>query len=159
MNLNYDAICSSIYVLDLPMMKSTIALQVRLAHQVLQKVVTRYLQRDNLLISSIKRLAELAKTGREALMNCDIDELGDIILEAWRLHQELDPYCSNELVDRLFSFADPYCCGCKLVGAGGGGFALLLAKNAESAVKLRHALEKDSKFDVKVYNWNIFLES
>ncbi|KAJ0113517.1 hypothetical protein Patl1_00644 [Pistacia atlantica] len=133
--------------------------QVRLAHQVLQKVVTRYLQRDNLLISSIKRLAGLAKIGREALMNCDIDELGDIMLEAWRLHQELDPYCSNEVVDRLFSFADPYCCGYKLVGAGGGGFALLLAKNAESAVKLRHGLEKDSKFDVKLYNWNIILES
>lgn len=140
-------------------MKSAIASQVRLAHQVLQKVVTRYLQRDNLLISSVKRLAELAKIGREALMNCDIDELGDIMLEAWRLHQELDPYCSNELVDRLFSFADPYCCGYKLVGAGGGGFALLLAKNAESAIKLRHELEKDLKFDVKVYNWNIFLES
>lgn len=133
--------------------------QVRLAHQVLHKVVTRYLQRDNLLISSIKRLAELAKIGREALMNCNIDELGDIMMEAWRLHQELDPYCSNEFVDQLFAFADRYCCGYKLVGAGGGGFALLLAKNAESAKELRHSLEQDSGFDVKVYNWSICLEN
>ncbi|KAL6128528.1 hypothetical protein ACLB2K_071883 [Fragaria x ananassa] len=132
--------------------------QVRLAHQVLQKVVIRYLRRDNLLISSIKRLAELAKIGREALMNCDIDDLGDIMLEAWRLHQELDPYCSNEFVDRLFEFAHPYCSGYKLVGAGGGGFALLLAKDAEHAKKLTHLLEKDSNFDVKVYKWNIFLD-
>ncbi|KAK9279064.1 hypothetical protein L1049_012739 [Liquidambar formosana] len=132
--------------------------QVRLAHQVLQKIVTRYLQRDNLLISSIKRLAELAKIGREALMNCEVDELGEIMLEAWRLHQELDPYCSNEFVDRLFEFADPYCRGYKLVGAGGGGFALLLAKDANSAKELRHLLEEDSNFDVKVYDWNIFLE-
>ncbi|PWA76489.1 L-fucokinase/GDP-L-fucose pyrophosphorylase [Artemisia annua] len=133
--------------------------QVRLAHQVLQKVVTRYLQRDNLLISSIKRLAELAKTGREALMNCNIDELGDIMMETWRLHQELDPHCSNEFVDSLFAFADRYCCGYKLVGAGGGGFALLLAKNAENALQLRHALEESSDFDVKVYNWNVCLEN
>ncbi|KAK9910134.1 hypothetical protein M0R45_034109 [Rubus argutus] len=132
--------------------------QVRLAHQVLQKVVIRYLRRDNLLVSSIKRLAELAKIGREALMNCDIDDLGDIMLEAWRLHQELDPYCSNVFVDKLFEFAHPYCCGYKLVGAGGGGFALLLAKDAEHAKKLAHLLEKDSNFDVKVYNWNIFLD-
>ncbi|KAB2052444.1 hypothetical protein ES319_A12G121000v1 [Gossypium barbadense] len=95
--------------------------QVRLAHQVLQKVVLRYLRRDNLLVSSIKRLTELAKIGREALMNCDVDKLGEIMLEAWRLHQELDPYCSNEYVDKLFAFADPYCSGYKLVGAGGGG--------------------------------------
>lgn len=134
------------------------AVQVRLAHQVLQKVVTRYLRRDNLLVSSIKRLAELAKIGREALMNCDIDELGEIMLEAWRLHQELDPYCSNQFVDRLFSFADPYCSGYKLVGAGGGGFALLLAKDACSANELRQLLEADPSFDVKIYDWNIFLE-
>ncbi|KAE7999331.1 hypothetical protein FH972_003773 [Carpinus fangiana] len=132
--------------------------QVRLAHQVLQKVVTRYLRRDNLLVSSIKRLAELAKNGREALMNCDIDELGEIMLEAWRLHQELDPYCSNQFVDRLFSFADPYCNGYKLVGAGGGGFALLLAKDACSANELRQLLEADPSFDVKIYDWNIFKE-
>uniref|UniRef100_A0A6P4A5M3 bifunctional fucokinase/fucose pyrophosphorylase isoform X1 n=1 Tax=Ziziphus jujuba TaxID=326968 RepID=A0A6P4A5M3_ZIZJJ len=131
--------------------------QVRLAHQVLQKVVTRYLRRDNLLVSSIKRLAELAKIGRESLMNYDIDDLGEIMLEAWRLHQELDPYCSNEFVDRLFEFADPYCCGYKLVGAGGGGFALLLAKDAKHAKELRNLLEEDSSFDVKVYDWNIFL--
>ncbi|KAK3148584.1 hypothetical protein QOZ80_3BG0296840 [Eleusine coracana subsp. coracana] len=129
--------------------------QVRLAHQVLQKVVTRYLRRDNILISSIKRLAELAKVGREALMNGEIDELGGIMLEAWRLHQELDPFCSNKFVDELFSFADPYCCGYKLVGAGGGGFALMLAKNLSCAKELREALAKSATFDVKVYDWNI----
>lgn len=129
--------------------------QVRLAHQVLQKVVLRYLRRENLLISSIKRLAELAKIGREALMNCHIDQLGEIMLEAWRLHQELDPYCSNDFVDKLFSFAEPYCCGYKLVGAGGGGFALLLAKKAESAKELSRLLHQGSDFDVKVYKWDI----
>lgn len=133
--------------------------QVRLAHQVLQKVVTRYLQRDNLLISSIKRLAELAKSGREALMNFNIDELGDIMMETWRLHQELDPHCSNEFVDRLFAFADRYCCGYKLVGAGGGGFALLLAKKTQSARQLRRELEENHEFDVKVYNWRVCLEN
>ncbi|KAJ4839118.1 hypothetical protein Tsubulata_014928 [Turnera subulata] len=130
--------------------------QVRLAHQVLQKVVRRYLQRDNLLVSSIKRLAELAKIGREALMNFDVDELGGIMMEAWRLHQELDPYCSNEFVDSLFTFADPYCCGYKLVGAGGGGFALLLSKDAESGKELKHKLQ-NSDLDVKVYDWHIYL--
>lgn len=89
-------------------------------------------------------------------MNCNVDELGEIMLEAWRLHQELDPYCSNEFVDSLFVFADPYCCGYKLVGAGGGGFALLLAKDAQSGKVLKHKLEEDSKFDVKVYNWSVF---
>lgn len=129
--------------------------QVRLAHRVLEKVVTRYLRRDSLLISSIKRLAELANTGREALMNGEIDELGVIMLEAWRLHQELDPFCSNRAVDELFAFAAPYCCGYKLVGAGGGGFALLLARSVSCAVELRRALRESAAFDVKVYDWSV----
>ncbi|KAL3649588.1 hypothetical protein CASFOL_005991 [Castilleja foliolosa] len=133
--------------------------QVRHAHQVLQKVVTRYLQRDNMLVSSIRRLVELAKIGREALMNCNIDELGDVILETWRLHQELDPYCSNEFVDKLFAFSDPYCNGYKLVGAGGGGFALMLAKSADSANKLRQLIAESPDFDVEVYDWGICLSN
>lgn len=90
-------------------------------------------------------------------MNCDVDELGEIMLETWRLHQELDPFCSNEFVDKLFAFADPYCCGYKLVGAGGGGFALLLAKSSVLAMELRNKLENDKNFEVKVYDWNISL--
>ncbi|XP_031499044.1 bifunctional fucokinase/fucose pyrophosphorylase isoform X1 [Nymphaea colorata] len=131
--------------------------QVRLANQVLQKVVTRYLQRDSLLISSIKRLAELAKIGQEALMNGDVDELGSIMLEAWRLHQELDPYCSNSFVDNLFKSAEKFCCGYKLVGAGGGGFALLLARDKNCAMELRKLLEV-SNLGVKVYNWKIHFD-
>ncbi|OMO64254.1 hypothetical protein CCACVL1_21925 [Corchorus capsularis] len=130
--------------------------QVRLAHQVLEKVVLRYLRRDNLLVSSIKRLTELAKIGREALMNFDVDKLGEIMLEAWRLHQELDPYCSNEYVDKLFAFADPYCSGYKLVGAGGGGFALLLAKDGTCAKELRNKLEENPDFDSVIYNWSVY---
>ncbi|KAM7273971.1 hypothetical protein ACFE04_028635 [Oxalis oulophora] len=64
-----------------------------------------------------------------------------------------EPLCSNEFVDSLFTFAELYCRGYKLVGAGGGGFALLLANNAECANELRLKLEKDSSFDVKVYDW------
>uniref|UniRef100_A0A0D6QT87 L-fucokinase domain-containing protein n=1 Tax=Araucaria cunninghamii TaxID=56994 RepID=A0A0D6QT87_ARACU len=131
--------------------------QVRLAHQVLQKVVLRYLQRDACLITSIKRLAKLARIGRESLMIGNLDDLGRIMLEAWRLHQELDPYCSNELVDRLFSYVDPFCCGYKLVGAGGGGFALLLARTTEAADHLKDLLEA-STFPVKVYNWSVSSE-
>lgn len=91
-------------------------------------------------------------------MNGDVDDLGNIMLEAWRLHQELDPYCSNEYVDRLFKFADRYCCGYKLVGAGGGGFALLLAKDCDSAIKLKQVLGTSSEFNVKIYNWCLFLK-
>ncbi|XVF33129.1 hypothetical protein REPUB_Repub17cG0141600 [Reevesia pubescens] len=151
----FPLVASPQLISELPQ-RLLLVLQVRLAHEVLQKVVLRYLQRDNLLASSIKRLTELAKIGREALMNCDVDKLGEIMLEAWRLHQELDPYFRNEYVDKLFAFADPYCSGYKLVGAGGGGFALLLAKDATCAKELRIMLEKNPEFDSVIYNWSVY---
>jgi fucokinase len=58
----------------------------------------------------------------------------------------------------IFTAPDPvpaYCCGYKLVAAGGGGFALMLGKNLNCAKELRHVLEKSATFDVKVYDWNI----
>jgi fucokinase len=57
-----------------------------------------------------------------------------------------------------FTFFDPYCCGYKLVGAGGGGFALLFAQKAESGNELKYKLE-DSNFNIKVYKLNIHLEN
>jgi len=57
-----------------------------------------------------------------------------------------------------FTFFDPYCCGYKLVGTGGGGFALLFAKKAESGNELKYKLE-DSNFNIKVYKLNIHLEN
>lgn len=90
-------------------------------------------------------------------MNSDLDELGEIMLEAWSLHQELDPYCSNIFVDSLFQFCEPYCSGYKLVGAGGGGFALLLAKDANFANQLKHSLQGNPDFNVKVFNWSVSL--
>ncbi|KAJ9539092.1 hypothetical protein OSB04_031825, partial [Centaurea solstitialis] len=103
--------------------------QVRLAHRVLQKVVTRYLQRDNLLISSIKRLAELAKTGREALMNCNIDELGDIMMETWRLHQELDPIVATSLLIDFLLLPTVIVVATSLLGLAVAGLHYYLLKN------------------------------
>lgn len=87
-------------------------------------------------------------------MNGEVDEVGEMMLEAWRLHQELDPFCSNEFVDSLFALADPYCCGYKLVGAGGGGFALFLAKDESCAIQLRQLLVA-SHSNVTFYNWQL----
>ena len=91
-------------------------------------------------------------------MNCDLDKLGKIMIETWRIHQELDPHCSNMLVDQLFQLAHNYCSGYKLVGAGGGGFALLLAKDHAHASDLRRQLEDSNDFMFKVYNWSVFLD-
>eukprot|EP00249_Psilotum_nudum_P015672 c25460_g1_i1 orf=161-3376(+) len=127
--------------------------QVRLAHQVLQNVVRRYVQHDSLLITTINRLVQLASIGRQSLTAGNLEKLGRIMSEAWMLHQELDPYCSNTFVDKIFRDVADLTDGYKLVGAGGGGFALLMAKSREAAIKLTEVLE--GLESVKVYKWSL----
>lgn len=129
-------------------------MQVRLASTVLEKVVHRYLQRDATLIRTVVRLTELAGLGEECLISGDLDQLGRIMLETWRLNQELDPFCSNLLVDAVFKRVEHLSCGYKLVGAGGGGFGIIMAKNALAAEMVKTNL-RDFGHPLQFYNWSL----
>lgn len=126
--------------------------QVRLAHNMLQNVVRRYLQRDTILVSTIKYLVHLASKSEEALRTGNLSDLGRIMLDVWQLHKELDPYCSNAFVDMLFKSVHIYSWGYKLVGAGGGGFGLLMAKDKGAAQSVKEVLEG---LGVRVYEWKL----
>lgn len=128
--------------------------QVRLARNVLQKVVTRYLQRDPRLVESVERLTDLASLGREAITTLDLRLFGSIMAETWGLHQELDPHCSNPGVDQIFAQVEHLTYGYKLVGAGGGGFAMLVARSEEAAGEIKSILTRMGE-PIKVYNWEV----
>ncbi|MBN1556948.1 MAG: hypothetical protein JW951_02240, partial [Lentisphaerae bacterium] len=71
----------------------------RLAKNVLQIVVERYLRREWRVLAAIAGLVELADEGQQALALGDLDRAGEVMNEVWRLHQDLDPHCSNPGVD------------------------------------------------------------
>jgi galactokinase/mevalonate kinase-like predicted kinase len=48
----------------------------------------------------------------------------------------MDPGCTNPFIDGLFQYARPYTNGGKLAGAGGGGFAIMIARDAQAAHEL-----------------------
>jgi len=126
----------------------------RLAKNVLQIVVGRYLSRDNRALDAIGRLVELADEGRGAVALGDLDALGRVMGQAWAVHQELDPHCSNVAVDEIMRRVEDYSVGAKLAGAGGGGFAGVMAKDAEAASRIRHALAEMGN-GVAVYDWKL----
>jgi fucokinase len=128
--------------------------QARLAKNVLQIVVERYLRRDGRLLAAIRRLVELADEGRAALALGDLDDLGRVMDEAWHLHQHLDPHCSNPEVDALMAGVSDLARGAKLAGAGGGGFLGVMAKDAEAAGRIAKRLTELSG-QIRVYNWSL----
>ncbi|KAE8703639.1 Bifunctional fucokinase/fucose pyrophosphorylase [Hibiscus syriacus] len=94
------------------------------------------------LISELQQRLLVVFTGQVSSTSTSSPTKGEIMSEAWRLHQELDPYCSNEYVDKLFTFADPYSSGYKLVGADFEGFLVPSSPIAGGRV-LRHCFYSD----------------
>jgi fucokinase len=98
---------------------------------------------------------ELADEGRQALALGDLDGLGLVLSEAWRVHQQLDPHCSNPWVDSLFREVEDLVIGGKLAGAGGGGFMGLLATDAEAAALVRTRMGMLGG-GVRVHDWRLW---
>jgi galactokinase/mevalonate kinase-like predicted kinase len=60
------------------------------------------------------------------------------------LNQVLDPHTTNAPINAILDRARPYIHGAKLAGAGGGGFLMLLARDADAATALRAALSLEA---------------
>lgn len=116
--------------------------QQRLAKNLLRQVMGRWMARDREMIWILQQIARLALAMRDALLAGDVDGFGELLWEHWLLNRRMDPGCSNPFIDELFERMRPYICGGKLAGAGGGGFAIVVARDAGAAEKLQAMLQQ-----------------
>jgi fucokinase len=109
----------------------------RVAKNLLQQVVGRYLARETAAVQVLHSIKTLALEMAHALREGAWDHLGGLLDHHWRLNQVLDPHTTNPAVDQLLAEARPFIRGAKLAGAGGGGFFIFLARDEEAAKQLR----------------------
>ena len=78
---------------------------------------------------------------KNVLLRGNIDELGFLLNDNWKLKKELSPEASNKDLDAIYDLAlSNGASGGKLLGAGGGGYFLFVA-NAENRFTLQQSLE------------------
>jgi len=85
-------------------------------------------QNDNLgnRLIILRRLKELAYSGRDELIAGNIDAIGEYLHEGWMLKQQLASRISNPEINNIYDTAKSAgAIGGKITGAGGGGFFLL----------------------------------
>ncbi|MDQ1301825.1 MAG: fucokinase / fucose-phosphate guanylyltransferase, partial [Chloroflexota bacterium] len=114
--------------------------QQRLAKNLLRNVMIRWMIRDPEMVWIQGELARLALAMRDALLADDLDAFGVLLSEHWALNKRMDPGCTNPFIDGLFDVLTPYINGGKLAGAGGGGYAMVIARSAQAAESLAAAL-------------------
>ncbi|MFZ4575733.1 MAG: bifunctional fucokinase/L-fucose-1-P-guanylyltransferase, partial [Phycisphaerales bacterium] len=114
--------------------------QRRLAKNILRNVVGSYLDRVPTVRTAIERLKRGALDMRQAVESGSLDEVAAHLHDYWTLKQTLDPGASNAAIDALFRRLGKHLSGYSLLGAGGGGFALLIARDARSAKHISREL-------------------
>jgi galactokinase/mevalonate kinase-like predicted kinase len=115
----------------------------RLAKNILQQVVGGYLNRQRATMATLKQIHTIAEEVADALVRRDIATFGHLVDVAWQLNKQLDPNSSNDEIELLFERVRPFVFGAKLLGAGGGGFMLMICKSAQDACSVRKMLEAE----------------
>lgn len=115
----------------------------RLAKNILRGVVGNYLDRDRVMMSTLRDLHSLPPGVAESLSRKEMERFGYNIDVAWRLNQQIDPDSTTEVIDEILDQVAPYILGAKLLGAGGGGFLLMITRSIADAQSVRTLLIQD----------------
>jgi fucokinase / fucose-1-phosphate guanylyltransferase len=115
----------------------------RLAKNILQQVVGRYLSRDRATVATLAHIGSVAREVMDSFIRKDIAKLGGLIDTAWQLNKQLDPNSSNQEIEALLARIQSHLYGAKLLGAGGGGFLLMVCKSPADASAVRQMLEAE----------------
>jgi len=112
----------------------------RLAKGILQEIVRNICLNSPSHLSTLDGIGANSERCFNSIQCCDYDGLVDSIRDSWTLNQALDSGTNPPEVQAILDAAQPWLSACKLLGAGGGGFMLMFAKDAEAASRVRQEL-------------------
>ena len=114
----------------------------RLAKNILRAVVGSYLDRNGDAMATLRDLHEYPPKMSEAMAAKDMRRFGELIDLAWQLNKRIDPDSTTPVIEAILERIKKHIWGAKLLGAGGGGFLLIVAKSPGEAAKVRRILEE-----------------
>jgi galactokinase/mevalonate kinase-like predicted kinase len=112
----------------------------RLAKNILSEIVRGIFLNSPTHLGLISEIGANARIAGAAIQQCNYDELCAAIRTSWRLNQRLDPGTNPPPVSAILHPVQDYLAATKLLGAGGGGYLLMFAKDEEAAVRIRKTL-------------------
>ncbi len=115
----------------------------RLAKNILRTVVGNYLDRDASALATLGDLQAYPADMREAMSAKNHRRFGSLIDVAWNLNKRIDPDSTTPEIEAILARIRPRIHGAKLLGAGGGGFLLIVGKTPKDAQAIRRALTNE----------------
>ena len=115
----------------------------RIAKNILADIVRGMFLNSSQHLSILEELKHHAENTYETLLKKDYEQLGKHIHKSWELNQTLDSGTNTPEIQSIIDKIEPCLLGQKLLGAGGGGFMLMLAKDEEATVQIRKILTQN----------------
>ena len=112
----------------------------RVAKNILNEIVRGMFLGEAKRINIIKEINMLALDLANALQHDDFEKVGLMLRKSWHLNCTLDSGTCPAEVKRITDAIDKYALGYKLLGAGGGGYMLICAKDSVAADLIRQTL-------------------
>jgi fucokinase len=109
----------------------------RLAKNILHYVVGNYLDRDRTAMETLRRLHAFPPLMAEAMASKELKKFGELIDVAWNLNKQIDPDSTTAVIEEILRRIRPRIHGAKLLGAGGGGFLLIVCRSPQDAAAVR----------------------
>lgn len=113
----------------------------RLAKGILKDIVRDMFLGRSSTVRTLSAIRTNAERLYEAMQGSDRAEMHRCIARSWELNCRLDPGTSSPEIARIIAQAGPEVTGCKLLGAGGGGYMILCAATPEAGQRVRARLE------------------
>jgi galactokinase/mevalonate kinase-like predicted kinase len=107
---------------------------------VLGEIVRGLFLNDHDRLNVLDGIGRNAVFAREALQQQDFKALVRAVRASWTLNQKLDSGTNPPEVQAIVERCGSELAACKLLGAGGGGYLLLIAQDPDAARVLRRRL-------------------
>ena len=115
----------------------------RLAKNILHEIVRGIFLNSPQHLSIVNDIAANATVTYNAIQQANMTGLQQAIQNSWELNQRLDIGTNPPIVQAILNRVSDYVAGTKLLGAGGGGYLLMFAKDAEAGLRIRKTLQQD----------------
>lgn len=130
---------------DSPQTKGTFLLYytgiTRTAKNILAEIVRGMFLNSSSHLNTLGKIKQHASDVFESIMRGDHALLASSVAKSWKLNMELDSgTCTPDIVKIVEPVSNDLL-GFKLLGAGGGGFMLMVAKDLDAAARVRGYLE------------------
>jgi galactokinase/mevalonate kinase-like predicted kinase len=112
----------------------------RVAKNILADIVRGMFLNSSKHLALLEELKYHAENTSRSLSEKDFESFGKNILRSWQLNQKLDAGTNTPEIQKIIDQISPWIIGQKLLGAGGGGFMLIIAKDENAVGHIKNEL-------------------